>query len=82
LRLTKRLGAFLQNHRGLRMKTRDGRLIPRKPKIFLTKLPCEGVSADLDRAITDQRPGLDLSERARARGCECGLTRGPGKSAT
>jgi hypothetical protein len=48
-------------------KPRDGGLILRKLGVFLTKLRHEGVTADLDRAITDQRLGLDLSERARGR---------------
>jgi hypothetical protein len=48
------------------MKTKDGRLILRKPRVFLANLPCEGVSADLDHTIIDPRPGLDLSERALA----------------
>jgi hypothetical protein len=64
------------------VKTRDGGLIPKKSGVFLTKLPRKGVSADLGHSITDQRPGLDLSERARACGCERGLTSVPGKSAT
>jgi hypothetical protein len=45
-----------------------------KSRVLLTKLPREGVLADLDGAITDQQPGLDLSER--------GLTSGPEESAT
>jgi hypothetical protein len=49
------------------MKPRDGGLIPKKPRVLLTKRPREGVSADLDRTIIDQRPGLDLSKRAQAR---------------
>jgi hypothetical protein len=44
------------------VKTRDDGFILRKSRAFLTKLPREGVSADLDRAIRDQRPRLDLSE--------------------
>jgi hypothetical protein len=37
-------GGFLQILRGLRAKTRDGRLIPKKPWVSLTKRPREGVS--------------------------------------
>jgi hypothetical protein len=56
----------LQEYRDLGMKTKDGRLILRKPRVFLANLPCEGVSADLDHTIIDPWPGLDLSERALA----------------
>jgi hypothetical protein len=47
------------------VKTKDVRLILRKPGVFLANLLREAVSASRDRAITDQRLGLDLSERAR-----------------
>jgi hypothetical protein len=40
--ITKRSGAFLQKYRGLRVKTRDGRLIVRKPRVFLTKYHTKG----------------------------------------
>jgi hypothetical protein len=30
------------------MKTRDGGLILNKPRVSLIKLPCEGVSSDLN----------------------------------
>jgi hypothetical protein len=63
---------------GMRAKSKGGGLIHRKAGVLLTKLPREGVSTDLDRAITDQRPGLDLSERART----WGLIGGPGESVT
>jgi hypothetical protein len=48
------------------MKTRDDRLISRKPGV-LTSFPCERVSANLDRAIVYQSLGLDLSASAGAR---------------
>jgi hypothetical protein len=47
------------------VKPKDGRLILRKLG-GLTSFPRERVSADLDRAITDQLPGLDPRERAPA----------------
>jgi hypothetical protein len=47
------------------VKLKDDRLILRKPRVFLANLPREGVSADLDRVITVQQSGLDLSECAR-----------------
>jgi hypothetical protein len=77
----KRLGVLLQKYRGLRAKPRDGVLILRKLTVFLTKLPHKGVSADLDRAITDQRLGLD-SKQASAQRHERGLTGGTGESVT
>jgi hypothetical protein len=52
---------------GLCAKSRDGGLILRKSGVFLTKRPHEGVSTDLDRAITDQWTELDLGERAHVR---------------
>jgi hypothetical protein len=57
----------MQNYRGVRVKLREGGLILTKPRVSLLNIPREGVSADLDRTITDQRLGLDLSERAHAR---------------
>jgi hypothetical protein len=36
------------------------------PRGSLANLPCEGVSADLDRTIADQRLGFDLREGASA----------------
>jgi hypothetical protein len=66
--LTKRLGVFLQEYRGQRVKTKDDGLILRKLGVFLANLPCEGVSANLNHAITYQRLGLDLSEQASACG--------------
>jgi hypothetical protein len=56
------------------------RVDSQKAEGLFNKQPQEGVSADLDRSITDQQPGLDLSESAR--GCECGLAGGPRESAT
>jgi hypothetical protein len=41
-------------------RPRYGGLNLRKPRAFLANLPREGVSADLDRSIADQWPGLDL----------------------
>jgi hypothetical protein len=69
--LTKRLGFFLQKYRGLRAKTGDGWLIATKPRVSLANLPREGVSADLDHTIVDQRLGLDLSEGVRADASPC-----------
>jgi hypothetical protein len=42
-------GFNLQEYRGLRAKTRDGRLILNKPMVSLIKLPREGVSGDSNR---------------------------------
>jgi hypothetical protein len=56
LRLNKRLGLFLQNYWGLRENTRDYRLNLRNLRGYLTKLPREGVSADLNRTIANERP--------------------------
>jgi hypothetical protein len=39
----------MQEYRGLRVKTRDGRLISSKPRVSLIKLPCEGVSSESNR---------------------------------
>jgi hypothetical protein len=39
----------MQDCRGLRAKTRDGRLILNKPRVSLIKLPRERVSGDLNR---------------------------------
>ena len=41
------------------MKPRDNRLIFRKPRIFLTKLPREGVQGSASLPIFEQRIGLD-----------------------
>jgi hypothetical protein len=64
------------------VKTGDGVLILTKLRVYLANLMREGVSSDLDHTIAGQRLGLDLSERARERGREHGLTSGPGMSAT
>jgi hypothetical protein len=65
------------------MKARGGRLILRKPRVSLAKLPREGVRDNLIHPIADERPRSDLSERARGgRGRERRLTSGPGESAT
>jgi hypothetical protein len=73
---------FLQNYKGLRAKLRDSELILTKPRVSLANLSREGVSADLDRMVEDQRLVLDLSERERTHGCQHELTKGPGMSAT
>jgi hypothetical protein len=39
----------MQDYKGLRVKTRDGGLIPNKPRVSLTKLSREGVSGPLNR---------------------------------
>jgi hypothetical protein len=57
------------------VKPRDGGLILRK-SWCLTSFPRERVSADLDCAIVNQRPGLDMSASARS------LISGLGESAT
>jgi hypothetical protein len=44
-------GLNLQDYRGLRAKTRDGGLISNKPRVFLRKLPREGVSGEFNRQI-------------------------------
>jgi hypothetical protein len=68
--LFKSLGFNLQDLRGLRAKTRDGGLIPNKPRVSLTKLPHKGVSGTLDPAIPSGWPRLDLAveHAARVRG--------------
>jgi hypothetical protein len=75
LRLFKSLGFHLQDFRGLRAKTRDGGLIPNKPRVSYAKPPREGVSGNLNRTIPSARPRLDLTvERAGARrALTCGL---------
>jgi hypothetical protein len=40
-------------------KSRDGGLILGNPRVSYAKLPCEGVSGDLDRMITSERLGLN-----------------------
>jgi hypothetical protein len=52
----KMLGVFLQEYRGMRAKTRDCGLNLIKPRGYLTKLPREGVSTDLDHTIANERP--------------------------
>ena len=44
-------GLNLQDYRGLRVKTRDDRLISNKPRVSFRKLPCEGVSGESNRQI-------------------------------
>ena len=51
LQLFKSLGFNLQDYRGLRTKTKDDRLISNKPRVSLTKLPCEGVSGESNHQI-------------------------------
>jgi hypothetical protein len=58
------------------VKTRDGGLIPNKPRVSYAKLPHEGVSGNLDRTISSERPRLDLAGAWRA------LTGGLGLPAT
>jgi hypothetical protein len=79
LRLFKSLGFNLQVFRGLRAKTRDGGLIPNKPRVSYAKPPREGVSGNLNRMIPSARPRLDLTvERV---GAWRALTGGLGVSA-
>jgi hypothetical protein len=47
------------------VKTRDCGLIPGNSRGYLAILPRKGVSADLGRTITNERPGLDPSASAR-----------------
>jgi hypothetical protein len=80
LRLSKRLGVFLQEYRGMHAKPRDGGLNLRKLRVSLTKRPREGVSGFLGRQIHDQLPRLDMAGEhadARVRGRER-LTGGSG----
>jgi hypothetical protein len=49
MRIFKSLGFNLQEYWGLRAKTRDIGLILNKPRVFLIKLPREGVSGDSNR---------------------------------
>jgi hypothetical protein len=56
----------LQNYKGLRTKLSDGGLILRKSRVSLAKLPHEGLRANIIHPIVDERPRLDLSDRARA----------------
>jgi hypothetical protein len=65
--LTKRLGFFLQNYKGLRAKTRDCGLILENSRGCLANLPCKGVSANLDRTIAKERLWLDPSMSTRGR---------------
>ena len=62
------------------MKTRDGGLIFKKPRVSLTKLQREAVWGNLIHPIADGRPQLDMSAQARARGHERVLTSGLGES--
>jgi hypothetical protein len=62
------LALNLQDHRGLRTKTRDDGLISSKPRVSLRKLPREGVSGESNRWIRNRRPRLDLRPRTRAHG--------------
>jgi hypothetical protein len=75
-------GAFLQILRGLHAKLRDDELIFGNLRVSLAKLPREGLCVNLIHPIADERPQLDLSERARTRGRERGLIGGPRESAT
>jgi hypothetical protein len=45
----------MQDYRGLRAKTRNDRLISRKPRLSLTILPHKGVSAFLSHTIANER---------------------------
>jgi hypothetical protein len=58
-------GFNLQDYWGLSTKTRDGGLIPTKPRASLAKPPREGVQGLLSHQIHDERPRLDqwASER-------------------
>jgi hypothetical protein len=64
------------------MKTRDGGLIPNKPRVCLTKLPREGVSGTLDRTISGERPRLYLAVERAGEGARRALTGGLRVSAT
>jgi hypothetical protein len=59
--LKQRLGASLQETRGLSTRNRTVGSISRKKGVTFTKQPAEGVSCALGRWISDQRPRLDLS---------------------
>jgi hypothetical protein len=66
----------------MRAKPKDGGLILRKPRGYLTILPREGVQGYTDRPISGQRPRLNPIDERAGTGAHRALTGGLGVSAT